>query len=532
MLSNRISWENDLEGVLGQAVTQVKAQPIPKRHAQQVLDRIEQWPQPRRIVLQNRRRFLALSGIAASILFFFAWLAWPGDSWAQVVQAMQQKPWIRMSSTILGTSSVHWISLPREIIAWRGRDAVFQDSRLKVIYRYDEAEKTIYRLPEDPSSRNTALATQNLFTSILQNKNKLSGSIQERMEVLDQERRDITRDGRQMIEYELMCRVKDQHDARLTMTFQVDPVTHLAQKLIYRNLTPRSKDEPLELEFEIDYPDQGPLDIYDLGVAKTSKYIDRIPPDDLQRIDNSIKTNRESFDAYAGIVVTGKMPFVRIWRKGTKWRIETCRSAQLSPPADPAEQAKWWLAQTKDMIGRAIEVCDGKYIYTPDHKNYLPNEASIDHSVSRSVSFTNGVPEMESGQARLFLPELIGYAIVPVGSQHYSVITMAHQEKGLEGTTLLHARLTQVPPGGAARLQRYWIDPLHGYIVLRHDIAEWDGLPDYLVTRSIEKMNRTPSGIWYPEVIKGSNSNFQFYLDFTTPLPEELFTPKERPMKK
>lgn len=521
--------DDGLTGPLEKAVAEIKEQPVSKASLRGVMDRIENWTEP--VVIQRRRhrRFWLATSLAASIVFLIAWLAWPNDSWAQVVQTMQQKPWIRLSSKVGGNTSVNWISLPRGILAWRRGDAVYHDSRLKVIYRYDDSAKTIYRIPEDDESRKTLLATQRLFTDILQNKNALDGTIQERMEVIHQERHDITSDGKKLVEYHLQCRPKDQLDARLSMIFQVDPSTHLAQKLIIKNLTPRSKDEPSELQFQIDYPDQGPLDIYDLGFEKSTKYVDNYPNEDLRHIAEVIRYNREHFDAYRGIVLQGNRLYALIWRKQNKWRVEICKTySKVTPPTPLENPAAWWLEEAKKVTWEAVEVCDGNYVYTQDAQNYMPNERSIEKYKKRS--FTPF--EMERGYASGYLPEIVGYPLPPIGTQIYTVEVKPHQEKGLEGTTLLHARLSKTYQHSSARLQRYWIDPTRTYLVMRYDFDEWDDPNQPMTRRQVEKLNRSPSGIWYPEVIKQSiPMPMHYYLDFKAELPDELFTPTERKKK-
>lgn len=515
--------DDALPARLQQALDAMKAPPMPRDAIGPLINRMEHWRTP---VARHRRWVWAAASIAASLLIVALWLAWPSDSWAQVVKAMQEKTWIRMSSTGGGESSINWISLPRGIMAWKRGDAVYHDSRLKVIYRYDEAQKTIFRLPEDAESRKTLLANQRLFTGILQNKNELQGTIQERMEVIHQERHDITSDGKKLIEYHLQCRPKDQHDARLAMIFQVDPSTHLAQKLIFKNLTPRSKDEPRELQFQIDYPDKGPLDIYDLGFEKTTKYVDNYPNEDLQRIAGVIRHNREHFDAYRGIVVQGNRLYALIWRKQNKWRVEICKTySKATPPVPLEDPAAWWLQEATKLTWDATEVCDGRYVYTQDAQNYMPNERSIEKYQKRS--FTPF--EMERGYASGYLPEIIGYPVPPIGTQIYTVEVKPNQEKGLEGTTLLHARLSKEYARSSARLQRYWIDPTRTYLVMRYDIDEWDDPKQPMIRRQVEKLNRSPSGIWYPEVINGNLPvTMQYYLDFKAELPDKLFTPTER----
>ncbi|MBL8822987.1 MAG: hypothetical protein JNJ77_10400 [Planctomycetia bacterium] len=521
------SFDDRLTGALQKAVDQIKEQPVSKAAIRRMVDRIENWPEPMILKRRRQRRFWLATSLAASITLFIAWLAWPNDSWAEVVQAMQQKQWIRMSSTIGGYPSVNWISLPRGILAWRRGDAVYHDSKLKVIYRYDDSAKTIFRLPEDDESRKSLLATNRLFTDILQNKNELEGTIQRRLEVVHQERHDITSNGKKLTEYHLQCQMQDNKDQRVTMIFQVDPGTHLAQKLIIKNLTPRSKDEPNELQFQIDYPEQGPLDIYDLGFAKTIKLVDSYPNEGLAHIVDVIRQSRDNFDAYRGVFVRGNTPYVLIWRKESKWRIEMCKNFYMAkPPAQLEDPTAWWLDEAKKAEWMTVEVCDGKFVYTQDAQNHLLNERGIEKYKKQTFSASI---DWDRGYARNYLPEIIGYPLPQIGTQIYTVEVKPHQEKGLEGTTLIHSRLSKTVSQSSARLQRYWVDPTRTYLVMRYDIGEWDDKNQPLLWRQVEKLNRSPSGIWYPEVVKGVGFvSGHFYLDFKAKLDNSLFEPKER----
>lgn len=504
-----------------QAVQTIREQPAPVESLRTLIDTVERWPAPRRRQTRSARVF-ALCSMAAGLLLAITWLAWPTDSWAQVVQAMQQKQWIRASHP--ASEIVTWFNPVRGITCTKSKHhAYFHDARLKVVYRYFTTDQTIYRVMESPEERATARSSALLFTSILENKTELDVGLLDRLEILRQERRDISSEGRKTTEYHLQCRIKDAPAHRLNMVLHVDPNTRLVQKLVMLNPNTISADEPRELQFTFDYPDAGPLDIYDLGLAKSTRFVDRVPSEDLHRMAEVIHDNRENFDSYHGIVLVGKTyPHAQIWRHGTKWRIEMQKgtSKDIKPPAILEDPAKWWLEQAKTLAWETFEVCDGDYIYKPDSKNYLPAERSIDKHSKTSASTM-------SGYAEKILPERIAYPIPGIGSHMHEVKLVPVTANDPPDTKHLLETLT-TKQNSAAHRQDFWFDPTRRYIVIRHDIGEFDTQPEFKLWRQLEKLNRSPSGIWYPEQIKGTYGNYTYYLDFKAKMDDNLFEPKER----
>ena len=57
------------------------------------------------------------------------------------------------------------------------------------------------------------------------------------------------------------------------------------------------------MRFVLDYPEEGPADIYALGVPRSAKIVDRVPKPDLARVIDGVKTSRQRFaDSYYAIV--------------------------------------------------------------------------------------------------------------------------------------------------------------------------------------------------------------------------------------
>ena len=114
-----------------------------------------------------KRRLLVSAGIATLVLVgVWQWFWWPSDSWAQVVEATRDKPWIHMSGkTPDGQTMESWFSLSREVSASRhGENISFKDHRLRIAYQYHPNERVLYRTPDSSgSSRENFLWFGKLF---------------------------------------------------------------------------------------------------------------------------------------------------------------------------------------------------------------------------------------------------------------------------------------------------------------------------------------------------------------------------------
>ena len=62
------------------------------------------------------------------------------------------------------------------------------------------------------------------------------------------------------------------------------------------------------IEMELSYPETGPIDIYDLGVPRDAKLVDRVPADDIRRVISEIKSSAERFEEHLALnVMSGRL---------------------------------------------------------------------------------------------------------------------------------------------------------------------------------------------------------------------------------
>ena len=86
-------------------------------------------------------------------------------------------------------------------------------------------------------------------------------------------------------------------------------------------------------------------------------------------------------------------------------------------------------------------------------------------------------------------------------------------------------------------VDRYWIDPNRSHMVVRHESVRFD----VRFSTDVEQADRSPSGIWFPTLVRHTTIIKQgdetktvdgvtrHYLDFNVKFSGELFRPDERP---
>ena len=111
-------------------------------------------------------------------------------------------------------------------------------------------------------------------------------------------------------------------------------------------------------EARLDYPESGPADIYDLGVPKAAKLVNRVPTHEITQILETVRAGRQHMDDYRAIVVnrtaeSGRpdgRPAEVIYRKQDKFRRDNALWLEPSIVNDPkivwpmGEEAagEWW----------------------------------------------------------------------------------------------------------------------------------------------------------------------------------------------
>src|SRR5262249_11912783 len=122
----------------------------------------------------------------------------------------------------------------------------------------------------------------------------------------------------------------------IRLLFRVDASTKLPLSC---RIEGRHEGRPVAVESRFDYPENGPADIYDLGVRQTARVVDRVPTDDVQRILDTLQAGRERMDPYRAVFVEDGIndwwvatPIV-LYRKGTRYRDDYASWLRNGAPA-------------------------------------------------------------------------------------------------------------------------------------------------------------------------------------------------------
>ena len=138
------------------------------------------------------------------------------------------------------------------------------------------------------------------------------------------------------------------------------------------------------------------------------------------------------------------------------------------------------------------------------------------------------------------MPEFRGTGrTLPFSSWGYQVEVDPHPQSGPPGTVLLELRNRKKT---GTRAYRAWIDPAKGYLVMRREetLGLNIGNKTALLTTVIDEVGRSPTGQWYPKVLRTEKNAYLsgtdewsdaltiFYLDFDARMPDGLFDPAKR----
>jgi hypothetical protein len=423
---------------------------------------------------------------------------------------------------------------------------------------FDPEEKVVYRVPAYGRPQGAEVESMIKAMGIVLQGDRIAdrplehlsflGPERERMTVLDQavgRGRDANRDW---LEYRLT--VQDAGTAvRLQMVFRVDAETKLPASC---RIESGQDGRPPSFEIQFDYPERGPADIYDLGVPRMTKLVDRVPEGDLKRILDTLQAGRERMDDYRAVFVTESgavvdarwtaLPTV-FYRKGLRFRADYVSGwdgdiAKTEPPAEAADLRKWWLERTK---------------FFRFYTHYVIRDSSLYTAVTRPVSNPDGRqgteiasfdrtdfaarPEEMIPPEYSMRPEFACRPPLGIGSPHLEPVLDLHPAGGPEGTILLTVRnspnrnpLNEKGIGSPDGF-RYWLDPKRDYIVVKWRTARRDASGQEVLVEedTVEETARSPQGVWYATRIRRSFGGkyqgqvYHIYVDFDVKLPDSLF---------
>lgn len=526
---------------------------------------------PRAVTNRSRPRMFArgllAAGIAAAVLSAF-WLRTP-SSWAQVEEALNSKPWIHLRAK-LDDGKVHdnWISLPQQKSAFRvGPTAQYIDVREDLQFDYEESRGTVIRAPHRPIQSPESMFV--LFGKLLQGKQPNVEEIQH-SEVLETRSRKVVENGREWIEVEFMLQhieADPLFGSTARLEFRADPVTKLPQTMTLTVLDGGPNfpaDTQRRFEYDIDYPADGPADIYALGIPRDAKLDDRVPSVDTNRVLKALATARRDFDPYFALVFMGSAeggfrepPSVVVWRRGNQVRAELCTPNPSLPPYSqkPADMddLAWWKQQLKHFQFTPNLVCDGR---TSSFAEYdLPDETGRQRIKAwrRLATIRKGetLNPIHINPIIHLMPDNLAYPHVEIDSFKNLNLDQAQTPEMPRGVLLTLSVSASVGEGAYLR-ERFWLDGDRGFVTARHNadqliltheraLAQQAAVED---DHALHDLRKTPRGFWYPtRVVRHTakepkepgaarefipQSTRSFLLDFNAEMPDSLFTKKER----
>jgi hypothetical protein len=489
----------------------------------------------------------AAAAILVGVTIWAAGLASSRGAFAEIVAAVGERPWVRVTFEDDAQSQrVVWYSPQKDISAWQNGDWIeYHDHALQVYYSYDVEEGVLYRVPEFTSTRRNrhaqlAIALQTLLRNGAVAEEPLDqleflGRDRSNMELVDQALERGEEDGEQRLEWRLTIRHRERPE-ELKLAFRIDPETKLPRS--YRLEGVWEGVHGVE-EAQLDYPEEGPADVYDLGVPRTAKLVDRVPTDNVQRIVNELRVGRQRMDNYRAIVVSQggawwNNDFMVLYRKGDKFRADELSFRDRWPHADRpdenADMAAWWKRRLDDFFFAPVYIVRGHSTYHIERstaKNQADENCWIVHSVDET--FVNTVPGEIYPPYWSRRPEFVCRPPMGIGRQDLEVSIEDDPQENAQKLVRLgikrEGRLPQAPGGRPIPdSYEYWLDPARG-----HAAVLWESAGTRYI---IEEMARSPGGVWYATRFRhfapGPNDElieelFHVYVDFDVELPDSLF---------
>ncbi len=435
---------------------------------------------------------------AAAALVSMAIMLWPRDSFAEVVAAVLNQAWVHVR-VMEADQCIYelWFSPTKNVLALRQPGSIeFEDYRLQVYDSYDPNARVLYHGPVVWRSKATGFdSLAAAMTVLLQDERTIEkplahldflGPERAKMRVLDQRVEKVSEQGHAWLDYRLTVN-SPRSTLPIRMFFRVDAVTKLPQLC---RVESRRDDKAAIVERRFDFPQNGPADIYDLGVPKATKLVDRVPAGDLKRILETLRADRVRMDDYRAVFVMqldmdyvwwAELPNI-FYRKGARFRADYCGGSigdlpAVKRPAEGLDLDKWWLERTKLFRFYPGYVLRDSTLYSSITKSVTDRDGSQHQDIVsvQRTNFGNNPDEIYPADYSM-RPEFACRPPLGIGDPHMEPTLDMHPTEGPAGCILLdvwHTRTKDrinekgigIPDG-----TRYWLDPERDYIVMRCDL--------------------------------------------------------------
>jgi len=527
-----------------------------------------------RIIVKSRMVKLAAAVVIVIAFMLITYLGketldLTSPAFAQMTEAMKKMPWLH--GVIEGTYSgkqerfESWISFESGIHAVKHPSGEVNYTQRNIFHEYDPKSETINisNVPKDELGK--------------------MGSVWDFWETMIKQ---FNEAGAEVVQEKSKCEGKETTvfkissspfgtpmEVKLTVDAKKNLPIFLNQKAfdVNGNIT-------IEANAFFDYPENGPSDIYDLGVPRSAKLINKLPGRDVPQILELYRSHRESapsryialvtdswFDEKLNTFLTHSMSV--IYRNGKTQRIDDFRL----PQTNQKEWREIWLRFTKEMGSTfdslfawwkengdlvSIDLFDGKFQYQvrrekqnwfQEPRRYSPtgDDFRADNDLADfgwGVHFVSTYPG--SGPFTIVETEY---------SKEHNVICLETTAQG-RIITGNKQQVLALPP----KRVRCYINPERDYICQRFEELEsyeapWQNDKTWLEkvekdnirkqstynrVREVVEFEQTKEGQWYPKTIKSwdptdaNNRKIRIetiYLTTNPEFPDGIFNPDNLP---
>ena len=531
-----------------------------------------------RIIMKNRITKLAAAAIIIAALVGITLLdktVTPAYALQQSLEAMKKEIWMHAVQSMKRTddkSGESWISLIHGIGANVSEDgsAEFSISSENKVYKYDPLTETIsITLPHKNNLFNRANSFSGYFEAIID-------------ELKDNDGAEVTttsevRNGSNV----KVVEVKVPRGQPLGSVgtefwrFTIEEKTFLPVRLELEGYN--EKAEFIEVaDMSFDYPGSGPTDIYQLGVPKTAKIIDKRPSIEVQEIIRNYKAARENkLSRYTALALYTKSKDTgpQVTEEATIYYLDSDkhRRETLSPTWDIIESQRegrldlvpemgdslesmlnWWTNREHLSLRRA-------YMYDGEHEHRVTHNLNV-------TEFQNNDEVNTKWRAKNSRPHDLNELYTGAGNllgfgPYCPVITLVENDYSKQNDLIclqgVERKFTGTLQGRKYKTLCY-IDQNREYVCKRIEkyyiqdklwLDEYDNAEDFLVknpdpgleytqltVNEITEFGQTEDGRWYPKKIERRNTTqrengrlqedittWMVYLDTAREFPEDIF---------
>ena len=492
-----------------------------------------------------------------------------GHVWADSFALLRTRPWIHITATSDDVVHEGWIAPDLGIVAARNNDVLeFDDLHMAESFTYRKSSQQVVQVPLTDHRKH--LIDGRSLVAVLS-----------RTEVTPQEFlavfwRDSAKDLRAMGQSSRTIVDATGAWREIRCNFAVLPnvgTDRVAATLRFESKTGTLRTVDLEMDVTLagmrkrnrrsirmsfDYPDDGPRDIYALGVPAKTELVDRGPEPDVEAILRGFRTIPERFDDYLCYVIDtpafckwyNGRPLFRIWNKGKRWRVDGMVVASepnlISEEPDVDDIQEWWRDRAPQYRYFPWARCDGEkvYRYKLNHSKDSPSTGLEIIGVEEELAPVGTEHPMYWGQR----PEWWSHP--PVGIPH-AALTHTYEYPATTGpanTGLLDVR--RVGPLSADQYERsqFWIDASRSFVTMRQEFhaveALFDGsysqeelrkmtvepdMPRVSTWSEVKSLAQSPRGYWYPTEISidnpygGRHKHQRFVVQFPEEIDDGIF---------